>query len=1281
MLNIKESLIKQVIDHWRCRRQLKQRLLQELAFVTPAVAAFYRFLQNDDNDHDDNEIDAEVPNSELFLRAVEKVMTLKNCATMSDFSEKFFTFVSSLTSLELTPSLFHWLMRTIRQAQAQVKTFLHMCMPTSFLLLVECDLHIDRTFMINQHDQREWYNLLNESFEVCSYRVYYQAEQRWVVRPTPVIFNDQKKVSFGEKQSVERKWRNSGCVQSPFVVMPNCSETFMDHFEADPDEEEDLAFLQSHYLNSTKGGPLFRLGLCSEIPFALKEPYTAPIDIQTPSKPSLSAVTEPSTQLMTVFVDVPSDTSKRVVMALRGRFHRHSLYGFCGQFPVAAMAARMQRLRERVETTVDINTPFGQQWLETISLPDFLAKEEDVLVNECIQLHLFAESLKKMQISKLISDFIVSTEIHMKKVLMALFLNGPESDLTFIGFLMIDLIRSEEKYTRNKKVLNDVIATLPLLIRHNIAEYTSSDVLIQSRRKSIGINLIPTIIQDLDGDHFLLDKDDVGGGGGGQEEEFLSYEQRIHLMRTSVIAKRKAYEKLKEVESKSGSDNQVKAQQYLDSLLKIPFGLFREESMFAFVKRFVSMFLTTLRSTDNTECCPTELKNVLLSGKTDISYTVLDRLFSTEGVSTPFSPVVPLNPLLSLPPNPNPGVVVSLEHVLSVLQNGGENISFDVLERLVDDMKSCLDRVRLFFRNPEDGKKRMLTTTAPSSSSSARRGEALAKSIELFLRQAPAEAIERLQPLFQASILFAPKQTKSTAFSTPKNEAWTKLSNEWKAFAERRHSFMISTRDLLDESIYAQEEAKRSIEQIIAQWISGQHKGECIGFEGPPGTGKTTLAKHGIARCLCDDKGQTRPIQFIALGGSCNGSTLEGHSYTYMGATYGKIVQCLIDSQCMNPIIFIDELDKVSTTEQGREIIGILTHMTDPSQNTTFTDKYFSGISLDLSHVLFIFSYNDIHKIDPILRDRIQSVSFHPLVKQEKVHVSRNHLLPDIFATTGLSETDIVFPEDVLLFIIDNYTCEVGARRLKEQLTFIVRELNLRNLKEPKTLFPITLTIPMLQNDLFTEKLVRPPRGIDSIPTVGRINGLFATDYGFGGLTVIECRPMVSNTSLALELTGNLGEIMRESVKVARTVAYDLLKPTFLQQLRESSKWPTGLHLHALETSMKKEGPSAGCAIALCILSCLTDVPIDNTMAMTGEIDLQGNSSAIGGLLQKIDGAKEAGVKKVFFPAENSIDIEKYRRSARKQCDLLTEVSLIPFQNIRDIVVEVMGEAILSYLV
>ena len=187
------------------------------------------------------------------------------------------------------------------------------------------------------------------------------------------------------------------------------------------------------------------------------------------------------------------------------------------------------------------------------------------------------------------------------------------------------------------------------------------------------------------------------------------------------------------------------------------------------------------------------------------------------------------------------------------------------------------------------------------------------------------------------------------------------------------------------------DDAKNQIKRLLAQWVNGNDQGYVFGFEGPPGTGKTTLAKQGIATCLIDELNNPRPFVFIALGGSSNGSTLEGHNYTYVGSTWGRIIDGIIDSKCMNPIIYIDELDKISRTEHGKEIIGILTHLTDPSQNADFTDKYFSGIKFDISKCLIIFSYNDSSIIDKILLDRIQKVRINPLNKEDKLMV-RNTL-------------------------------------------------------------------------------------------------------------------------------------------------------------------------------------------------------------------------------------------------------------------------------------------------
>ena len=167
--------------------------------------------------------------------------------------------------------------------------------------------------------------------------------------------------------------------------------------------------------------------------------------------------------------------------------------------------------------------------------------------------------------------------------------------------------------------------------------------------------------------------------------------------------------------------------------------------------------------------------------------------------------------------------------------------------------------------------------------------------------------------------------------------------------------YMKQMKIILDDAIHGHDTAKRQIERIVGQWINGENSGYCFGFEGPPGVGKTSLAKKGIAKCLTCDKGVPRPFSLIAIGGSSNGSILDGHNYTYVGSTWGKIVDILIEKKCMNPIIFIDELCKISQTENGKELIGILTHLVDPTQNEAFQDKYFNGIDLDLSKTPIYF--------------------------------------------------------------------------------------------------------------------------------------------------------------------------------------------------------------------------------------------------------------------------------------------------------------------------------------
>jgi ATP-dependent Lon protease len=264
---------------------------------------------------------------------------------------------------------------------------------------------------------------------------------------------------------------------------------------------------------------------------------------------------------------------------------------------------------------------------------------------------------------------------------------------------------------------------------------------------------------------------------------------------------------------------------------------------------------------------------------------------------------------------------------------------------------------------------------------------------------------------------------------------------------EKCHEFMESAQKTLDSAVYGLNDAKMQIMQMLGQLVTNpQAIGTAIAIKGPMGTGKTSLVKEGISKIL------NRPFSFIALGGATDSSFLEGHSYTYEGSVWGKIVQIIIDSKCMNPVIYFDELDKISDTPKGEEIAGILTHLTDTSQNSQFHDKYFAEIDFDLSKCLFIFSYNDESKVNPILKDRMYRIQTKGYEAKEKIIIARQHLLPKIREQVNFSEEDIIIPDSTLDYIINHPAfCkqEQGVRNLKRCLEIIHTKLNLFRLVKP----------------------------------------------------------------------------------------------------------------------------------------------------------------------------------------------------------------------------------------
>ena len=504
-------------------------------------------------------------------------------------------------------------------------------------------------------------------------------------------------------------------------------------------------------------------------------------------------------------------------------------------------------------------------------------------------------------------------------------------------------------------------------------------------------------------------------------------------------------------------------------------------------------------------------------------------------------------------------------------------------------------------------------------------------------------------------LIYSCKQEKEDVFNTLLNniENEIKIINLYniKDIFTIIKSYIGNIRNTLNKSVYAHDNAKTQIEKIICQWINGEKTGYCFGFEGPPGVGKTTLAKKGLSNCLIDDNGISRPFNLIQIGGDSNGSTLQGHNYTYSNSTWGIIVQTLIDSKCMNPIIFIDEIDKISKTEQGKEIIGILTHLLDSSQNDSFQDKYFYGIKIDLSKALFILSYNDPDLIDSILLDRIHRIKFNNLSINDKLTISKQYILPEIYKKMGL-ENVIYMSDETIIFIIEEYTCESGVRKLKEVIFDIVGEINMISLKEMscEKELPIHVTINDIKQIYLKNKKTLNIKQIHNISTVGLINGLWANAQGKGGSLPIQAKFFPSNSFLELKLTGSQGDVMRESMNVALTMAWDLTceinKNVHIEKNKLSSY---GVHIHCPDCSTQKNGPSALAAVTVVIYSLLNNIKIKNNFAVTGEMNMEGDIMEIGGLELKILGGIKSGIKEFIFPIDNKIDyenfIEKYKNN------------------------------------
>ena len=481
--------------------------------------------------------------------------------------------------------------------------------------------------------------------------------------------------------------------------------------------------------------------------------------------------------------------------------------------------------------------------------------------------------------------------------------------------------------------------------------------------------------------------------------------------------------------------------------------------------------------------------------------------------------------------------------------------------------------------------------------------------------------------------------------------------------------------DKLTNLSYGHEEPKKLLLQIIGKWISNPKSiGTAFGMVGPPGVGKTLLAK-SISKAL------DIPFAEITLGGQNDGEILHGHGYTYSGSQPGLIVKKMVDMGKSRCILYFDELDKACSKHGNtNEISSILIHLTDPNMNKSFQDRFFQGIDFPLDKVIMIFSYNDSSLIDPILLDRITEIKIKPYNTKDKLEICNKHIIPEIIKDIGLSSSLLKWDQKILEYIIDKYTNEAGVRGIKRLVEKICMSLNISRLKKvdmfKKNIKKITINkkviIDILKEPSDDETKIHPKNSI------GIINGLYATTSGKGGIIPIQIFKNFCGgvNSHEIKLTGNQGDVMKESVACSLTTALNYLeknkKKYGIEDINEylTKNFKYGFHVHTPSTSTPKDGPSAGGAFTSAFISLILGKPIFNTVGMTGEIELTGRITKIGGLEFKLNGSKKAGVKTVYVPKENEKDVERIKKDYPKLID--KNFKVITVEYIDDIIDDIL---------
>ncbi|XP_074029026.1 lon protease homolog, mitochondrial isoform X2 [Leptinotarsa decemlineata] len=468
-------------------------------------------------------------------------------------------------------------------------------------------------------------------------------------------------------------------------------------------------------------------------------------------------------------------------------------------------------------------------------------------------------------------------------------------------------------------------------------------------------------------------------------------------------------------------------------------------------------------------------------------------------------------------------------------------------------------------------------------------------------------------------------ESHSSEFNVTRNYLDWLTSLPWGVQSEENLNLQRAS-EILDQDHYGMEDIKRRILEFIAvSQLKGSTQGKILCFHGPPGVGKTSIAR-SIARAL------NREYFRFSVGGMTDVAEIKGHRRTYVGAMPGKVIQCLKKTRTENPLVLIDEVDKIGKGYSGDPSSALL-ELLDPEQNSNFLDHYLD-VPVDLSKVLFICTANVVDTIPEPLRDRMEMIDMSGYVAEEKLAIAKQYLLPQAMKDSGLKDDTIKVEDEALNILIKSYCRESGVRNLQKHIEKVVRKVAYKVVKEESSF----VQVDGKNLQLFVGKPVFTHDRMYPVTPPGVVMGLAWTAMGGSTLyieTTTRRLPTEKETDGSLELTGHLGDVMKESAKIALTVARN-----FLHEKDPANKFlfTNHLHLHVPEGATPKDGPSAGCTIVTALLSLAKGQSIRQDVAMTGEISLMGKVLPVGGIKEKTIAAKRSGIKCIILPDENKKD-------------------------------------------